>query len=171
MAIIALEGMRFHAYHGVYEAERKIGTEYIVDVRITVNVGKAVVSDNIANTVNYESVYRICRMEMDQPRNLIESVLGHIVEGIKHQFTEMESMTVCIRKRNPPLGGRVDWALVESTQDFTTDCPRCKSKIIRYNNDDCFERFPNLHPATREMLAKQFGPRCLCDNCLKFYAG
>lgn len=163
--------MRFHAFHGVYEAERKIGAEFIVDVRITTGVGKAVATDGIEHAVNYESVYRICRLEMDRPSNLIESVLSRIVESLKRQFTEMESLTVRIRKMNPPIGGRVDWASVESTQEFVADCPRCKSRIIRYNNDDCFQRFPNLHPATREMLAKQFGPRCLCDNCLKFYAG
>jgi dihydroneopterin aldolase len=171
MATIALEGMRFYAYHGVHDAERILGTTYIVDVHIQASVGKAVETDDIAHTINYETVFQICRMEMDKPRKLIERVLSGIVEGIKYQFPNMEAMTVRIRKMNPPLGGRVEFAMVESTQEYKTDCPRCKTKFIRYNDVDCFERYPNLHPATREMLNKQYDNKCLCDKCLKFYAG
>jgi dihydroneopterin aldolase len=171
MATIALEGMRFYAFHGVYDAERILGGTYIVDVHIQAGVGKAVETDDLANTINYETVYQICRMEMDKPRQLIERVLSGIVEGIKYQFPNMDGLNVRIRKMNPPLGGRVEYAMVESNQDFKTDCPRCKKKFIRYNDVDCFERFPNLHPATREMLNKQYDNKCLCDNCLKFYAG
>jgi dihydroneopterin aldolase len=171
MAVVALEGMRFHAFHGVYEAERKIGGEYIVDVHVKIAIDKAAATDQLEHALNYETVYQICRLEMDQPRNLIEAVLGGIVARMKYHFKTMEGLTVRIRKLNPPLGGRVEASMVESKQDFISDCPRCRSKFIRYNNNDCFERYPNLHPATRETLAKQFGPTCLCDTCLAFYAG
>jgi 7,8-dihydroneopterin aldolase/epimerase/oxygenase len=171
MAIVALKGMKFYAYHGVYEAERKIGGEYVVDVEVRVAIDKAAATDQLEYALNYETVYQICRLEMDQPRNLIEAVLGGIVGRMKHHFKNMEALTVRVYKMQPPLGGRVGASMVESSQEYLADCPRCKSKFVRYNNDDCFERFPNLHPATRQTLARQFGPACLCDNCLAFYAG
>ncbi|MBU6340450.1 MAG: dihydroneopterin aldolase [Bacteroidetes bacterium] len=163
--------MKFYAYHGVYEAERRIGTTYEVDVRVTASVGKAVETDDLANTINYETIYQICRIEMSKPRQLLESVLSGIVEGIKKQFLEMEGLEVSIKKMHPPLGGRVAYALLASKQNYKTSCPRCKKDFIRYNENDCFERFPNLHPATREMLNKQYDDKCLCDKCLRFYAG
>lgn len=171
MAVIALEGMKFFAYHGVYEAERRIGTDFIVDVFVQTAILPAVLTDELEATVNYETVYQICRMEMDKPRNLIESVLHGIIKRMKQQFPRMMALKVRVRKMNPPLGGRVESAWVEDEEVYLQNCPRCNKSFINYSPDDCWGRFPNLHPATKETLLKQFGGKCLCDDCLKFYAG
>lgn len=170
MAWIALEGMRFHAYHGVYEAEKLLGGEYVVDLYVRTGIAKAAAADNVEATINYETIYQICRLEMDQPHQLIETVVAKIVGRMKHQFNTMEALRIRVRKLHPPIGGRIDAAFVEEILEFVSDCPRCKKKFISYG-DDCWERFPNLHPATREALTRQFGPKCLCDDCLKFYQG
>lgn len=171
MAWIALEGMHFHAFHGTYEAEKILGTEYIVDVFVKAKIGKAAQTDSLEDTANYETIFHICRMEMETPRQLIETVLMNIIGRMKHQFPAMQALRVRVRKCNPPLGGRVDASWVEEEVDFMVACPRCKSKFISYEDGDCWLRFPNLHPATRETLERQFGGACLCDNCLKTYAG
>lgn len=167
MAWIALEGMRFHAFHGVYPAEQTLGTDFIVDLYVQT---KMATEDQVENTINYETIYQICQLEMDKPRKLVETVVGSIFDRMKHQFSNMQALRVRVRKLHPPLGGQVDWASVEESEDFLKECPRCKKKFISYD-ENCWERFPNLHTATRETLARQFGPRCLCDDCLKFYAG
>ena len=110
-------------------------------------------------------------MEMQQPRQLIETVVAGIVKGIKNQFPNMMALKVRVKKLNPPLGGRVDAAWVEEEEMFMQTCPKCNKPFINYSPNDCWERFPNVHPATKETLLKQFGGRCLCNDCLKFYAG
>jgi 7,8-dihydroneopterin aldolase/epimerase/oxygenase len=172
MSLLALEGMRFHAFHGTYPAERILGTEFVVDIQVKVpNANKAAAKDDIALTLNYESVYQICQMEMQEPRNLIETVVTAIMERMKHQFEGMEALRVRVRKLNPPLGGRVDAAVIEMTEEYTGKCPRCDKKFISYNTGDCWERYPNLHTATREALQRQYRDKCLCDNCIREYAG
>jgi len=171
MAVIALEGMKFYAYHGVYEAEKLIGTDYVVDVYVQTVTALAAKTDQLEATVNYESVFQICKMEMQQPRQLIETVVAGIVKGIKNQFPNMMALKVRVKKLNPPLGGRVDAAWVEEEEMFMQTCPKCNKPFINYSPNDCWERFPNVHPATKETLLKQFGGRCLCNDCLKFYAG
>ncbi len=171
MAVIAIEGMRFYAYHGVYEEERRVGADYVVDVFVQTDIGAAVQSDAIEQTINYETIYRICRLEMEQPRHLIESVVASIISRMKQQFSGMMALKVCVRKLNPPLGGQVASVRVEEEVGFMNQCPRCNRAFILYAPNECWERVPNLHPATRETLIRQFGGRCLCDNCLKFYAG
>jgi len=171
MALITLENMRFYAFHGVYPTEQRTGTEYIVDVTVKAEIEKATKEDTIEHTINYETVYQICRLEMEQPRKLIETVVDGIISKMKHQFSTMQALRVKVRKMNPPLGGRVESAWIEETLDFVNSCPRCKKKFINYEPADCWKRFPNLHPATRETLTRQYEGQCLCDECLKFYAG
>lgn len=171
MAVIALEGMKFYAYHGVYEAEKLIGTDYIVDVHVQTITVLAAKTDQLEATMNYESVFQACKIEMQQPRQLIESVVAGIIRRMKNQFPNMMALKVRVKKLNPPLGGRVDAAWVEEEEVYMQSCPHCNKSFINYSPNDCWERFPNLHPATKETLMKQFGGKCLCNDCLKFYAG
>jgi 7,8-dihydroneopterin aldolase/epimerase/oxygenase len=170
--LITLEGMRFHAFHGTYPAERVLGTSFVVDVQVKVaSADKMAATDNLANTLNYESVYQICRLEMQEPRNLIETVVAGIIARMKHQFEGMEALRVRVRKEHPPLGGKVDAAIIEVIEEFAGKCPRCDKKFISYQSGDCWARFPNLHNATKEALQRQYRDKCLCDNCIKEYAG
>ena len=171
MAIIALEGMKFYAYHGVYEAEQKIGADFMVDVYVQTVITPAAMTDQLEITINYESVFQICKMEMSQPRKLLETVVNNIFQRMKAQFAGMMALKVRLRKLHPPLGGQVAAAWVEEDQMFMQACPKCSKPFINYNPGDCWLRFPNLHPATKETLLRQFDNKCLCDECLKFYAG
>ena len=95
MAYIALEGMRFHSFHGVYEAERILGTTYIVDVYVqTAQNNMAAATDDLSNALNYETVYMVCRSEMEKPRNLIEAVVSSILKRMKHQFATIRKSRV-----------------------------------------------------------------------------
>jgi len=171
MAIIALEGMKFYAHHGVYEAEQKIGADYIVDVYIGTVITPNGEVEDLEKTINYESVFQLCKMEMSKPRKLLETVVTEIVKRLKGQFPNMMALKVRVRKLHPPLGGPVAAAWVEEDQMFMQTCPRCNKQFINYDPGDCWKRFPNLHPATRETLERQYPGKCLCDACLKFYAG
>ncbi len=172
MGLIALEGMHFHAFHGVYEAERKLGTGFVVDVYInTVATAMAGATDDPAAALNYETVYMLVKMEMQQPRNLIEAVAAGIIRRLKNQFDNMMSVKIRIRKLNPPVGGVVAASMVEEEEQYMSSCPRCQRPFINYQPGDCWARVPNIYSGTKETLLRQFGEKCLCDNCLKFFAG
>ena len=67
MAKLSLEGMDFHAYHGVYEEENILGGKYTVDVYLEIDIVKAAVTDDVQATVNYEVVYAIVKTAMAKP--------------------------------------------------------------------------------------------------------
>jgi dihydroneopterin aldolase len=171
MAVIALEGMHFYAYHGVYEEERRIGGEYIVDVSLSVDVGQAAVSDDLQRTVNYETVYLICEAAMRKPSNLIENVAERIALQLKHQFGYIREMSIRIQKKNPPLGGLVDAAVVEVDGNFQKSCGRCGRPMLCYGDRSCWCLDAPVKDAALESLKLQYGDRCLCRDCLLFYAG
>ena len=186
MAWVALEGMRFHAFHGVYEAEQVLGTEYIVDVYVNTGIAVAAASDSLAEThVNYETVFQICLVEMSTPRKLLETVVTSIIKKMKWQFPVMKGVKVRVKKLNPPIFGKMQDAAkhqaiagqataawVEDEHDFVSKCPRCKQDFLCYKDETCWcKALTNIHPATLETLTRQFGTSCLCGNCLKLYAG
>lgn len=186
MAWVALEGMRFHAFHGVYEAEQVLGAEYIVDVYVSTGIKLAAKADSLKETeVNYETIFQICLLEMAKSRKLLETVVEAIIGEMKRQFPAMKAVRVRVKKLNPPIfgkmkgkeekqgiGGQAAVAWVEDEQEFVTKCPRCKKDFLCYKDDTCWcKALTNVHPATLETLNRQYGTSCICGACLKEYAG
>jgi dihydroneopterin aldolase len=172
MAEIGLEGMRFHAFHGVYPEEKILGTEFSVDLVVQVPIDSAAKDDNLAKTVNYEVIYEAVRVEMEQPHALIETLLEAIINRLKFQFQQLEVIFISIKKQNPPLGGRVAASTISDKRTFKTECPRCKKGMICYGDVNCWcQNTPKpLWPATQNSVKLQY-KKCLCPACLDFFAG
>ena len=83
---IKLQTMTFYAYHGVAQQETKVGNTFIVDLKITAPLEKAVWSDDLRDTINYADVYEVVKREMAVPSRLLEHVAGRIVKALKVKF-------------------------------------------------------------------------------------
>jgi len=109
---IALQGIRFFAYHGYYPEEQVLGCVFIVDIDTELEVyGSG--NDEIKHTVNYERLFNIAKGEMEIPRKLIETVAHGMLEKIRHEFLAVQRIRVAIRKMHPPLAGQVENSLIE----------------------------------------------------------
>lgn len=170
MAMIALEGMEFYAYHGYYQEERIIGGRYVIDVYITTDVRRAAVNDNLERTVNYENVHTICQAVMDEPVKLIETVAEKISLRIKHLYGFIKEMKIRVRKLNPPLNGLVSQAFVEVDGNFSKKCGRCQRPLLCYGDKTCWCIDTHVYKGQLEQLKLQYGNNCLCKECLEFFA-
>ncbi len=171
MPVIALEGMRFFAHHGFYEAEQVLGGEYIVDITLTVgSFSGAAIEDDLGKTINYETVYLICAGIMRKRIRLIETVASRIALDIKHQFRNVSEIKVSVKKLHPPLGGRVDAARVVVDGNFQQRCARCDKPMLCYGDRSCWCMDTQVFRKTQEQLQAQFGDRCLCKDCLAYFA-
>ncbi len=171
MSVISLEGMKFYAYHGVYKEEKIIGGEYLVDLFIETDISKAASGDDIFQTINYETLYTICEIEMGKSVDLIETLVSNIISKIKKQFKTIQFIRVKIKKLSPPLGGKIEFAAIEEEEAFTTKCGKCGKGMICYSDENCWcNDFKKIHPRTQMMLQEEFGS-CLCAKCLDFYVG
>lgn len=110
---ISLHGMRFHAFHGVLPQERVVGGDYEIDLRVGYPLVKALSSDNVADTLNYASLYALVEREMQQPSSLLEHVSGRIAEAVCKAFPKTLSIDLTLTKLNPPLEADCDGASVE----------------------------------------------------------
>jgi dihydroneopterin aldolase len=102
---VALEGLEFHAYHGVYPHERSSGNKFEVDVIVDTEFQEAAFQDNLSGTINYEDLYAVVKTEMEKPSKLLERVGHAIAEKILQSFNSAIHVEVKISKFNPPIGG------------------------------------------------------------------
>ena len=114
---IVLEGMRFYGFHGVNPEERVLGQEYLVDLAVEIDLGRAGRSDRLEDTISYTHIYRAVRDVMEgEPRNLLEAAAQSIADRILSEFP-VESVAVRVKKPHPPVRGSViENATVEITR-------------------------------------------------------
>jgi 7,8-dihydroneopterin aldolase/epimerase/oxygenase len=110
---INIEGIRLYAYHGCLEEEANIGGHYVVDVYMTTNFAEAAATDDLEKTIDYCTVYEICKVEMGIRNKLIETVAQRIFIRIKEEFSTLKTLHVKLTKLTPPMNGDVDNVSVE----------------------------------------------------------
>lgn len=109
---VALEGLEFHAYHGVYPHERSSGNKFEVDILVDTEFSESAFRDDLEGTINYEDLYAIVKTEMEKPSKLLETVGHSIAEQTLIKFSEAHAVEVKISKFNPPIGGVCKKAVV-----------------------------------------------------------
>jgi dihydroneopterin aldolase len=108
---IALEGLEFHAFHGVYPHERESGNWFEIDIAVEADFTVGAAEDDLRGTVNYETLFKIVKDEMEQPSRLLETVAEKIINDVMTQLP-VSSVELRIAKLNPPIGGKCKKASV-----------------------------------------------------------
>ena len=118
MQLIALEGMKFFAYHGYYEEEQIVGNHFILDVYMETDFEKAAISDDLSATIDYEVVFGICRKVMSEKMKLLESIVHKIIVEIKSNYASLQSIRVKLSKISPAMGSEIERTFVEISKKF-----------------------------------------------------
>ena len=113
METIELRRMEFFAYHGHLPEERLLGNYFYVDVTLHADLSKAIETDCLDDTVNYQQVYEVVRREMEIPSRLLEHVAGRIVKALYAEMPGIKQLSVKVTKQNPPLGGKTEGSAVQ----------------------------------------------------------
>lgn len=113
MDILELEGMEFWARHGCLGREKAVEQLFTVDFRAELDMRTAAGSDNLEDTVDYGRIYDIAAEVMNGPHaHLLEHLAGKIVKGIAAEFPRLQSFSVRVSKRRPPVNGVAAWSRV-----------------------------------------------------------
>ena len=110
---ILLQGLRFHAYIGVGEQEQQVGNDYVLDLRLGYPFAGAMLSDEVADTLNYAEVFGAVSEIMQKPAKLLETAAGTIARELFRRFPKTESIDLKLVKLNPPMGADCNGAGVE----------------------------------------------------------
>lgn len=116
MSIIALEGMRFFAYHGLFVEEHAAGNHFVVDVWMDSGGHALSGSDRIEDVIDYGQAYAVVAEEMKGERvNLLETLVWRIGNRLLEQVAEVVSIRVRVSKLAPPVGGECERSYIEHT--------------------------------------------------------
>lgn len=100
---IAITGIRGFGYHGLLDAEKRNGQEFLVDIRITADLSQAGQSDQIESTIDYAKVaIRVKELIESGPFNLIERLAEVIAVHVKREFRAIE-VEVRVHKPHAPI--------------------------------------------------------------------
>lgn len=105
---IILENIRIYSNHGCLEEEKKIGSDYIVNLTVDTDLNISSKTDLLADTVDYVHLNRIIKEEMALRSELLEHVAQRILDRIDTELPTVEKATLKVSKVNPPIGGDVD---------------------------------------------------------------
>ena len=110
---IILREVRFHAFHGVMPQERKVGADFTVSLRVGVDLSLPAESDDVADTLNYATLYEVVKQQMEIPSQLLEHVAGRVGKVVMDTFPQVTGVDVTLTKLNPPMGADCAGASVE----------------------------------------------------------
>ena len=108
MGKIIIEAMEFYAFHGHYKEEQIVGNRFLVDLELEADMTLAADSDQLEDAVNYQKAYKLIREEMKRKKsNLLENIAKRILDSLEENLKGFKSVTIRIRKMNPPMGGPI----------------------------------------------------------------
>ncbi|MDD4921532.1 MAG: dihydroneopterin aldolase [Bacteroidales bacterium] len=108
MDYILLSNMQFHAFHGVFEQETKVGNTFLVDLKLGTDMSSACKTDRLEDTINYASVFDEVKLVMQKPCKLLEHLAENICQALKHAFPKIQTIEIKVSKINPPILGQLD---------------------------------------------------------------
>lgn len=114
---ISLNNVRFRAYHGLYPEERKKGNDFVVNLQVGFPpVTGSVIS--LVDTIDYAVLFEIINSTMQQPVDLLETLVQTITHKVSQKFPQVKRIDVSVEKLNPPIDKFSGSAAVKYSKDF-----------------------------------------------------
>ncbi len=114
---IELTGLRFHAFHGLYEEEKIAGNEFEVSLYVSYYPKSEMVNE-LSDTINYAVIFDLVKNRMCQRTDLLETIAMSITEKIHKQFPEVQKVDISIKKMHPPITGFIGNVAVRYQKEF-----------------------------------------------------
>ena len=116
MFTIQLSNLKFFAFHGVHEEERILGGEFEVNAELSFKEPNTVTSFD--QTIDYVKIYALIKQRMSVPTALLETVAQDLAENIYAINNRIASVSINIKKTNPPIANFQGLVGVSFKKDF-----------------------------------------------------
>lgn len=100
---ITLTGLRVRGRHGVFDAEKRDGQEFLVDITVWIDLTDAASTDEVGSTLHYGVLAeRATAVVAGPPRDLIETVAAEIADDVMTD-ERVQGTEVTIHKPSAPI--------------------------------------------------------------------
>ncbi|WP_127818931.1 dihydroneopterin aldolase [Microbacterium sp. CPCC 204701] len=100
---IALTGLRVFGRHGVYEQERRVGQDFVIDLVLRLDTRAAAASDDVADTVHYgELAEQVAQIVGGDPVDLLETLADRVARHVLAD-DRVGSVRVTVHKPDAPI--------------------------------------------------------------------
>ncbi|KAA9106516.1 dihydroneopterin aldolase [Microbacterium rhizomatis] len=100
---IRLTGLRVFGRHGVYDHERRDGQDFVVDLTLMLDIGRAAQTDDVADTVHYGVVAeQVAAIVGGEPVNLLETLATRIADRLLADYA-VRIVRVTVHKPSAPI--------------------------------------------------------------------
>tara|TARA_B100001057_G_scaffold48749_1_gene43478 strand:+ start:148 stop:504 length:357 start_codon:yes stop_codon:yes gene_type:complete len=113
MAVIKINNIKTYSFIGCMDEEKKIGSEYEATIEINYVCGFKELNDSLKETVDYVAVSAVVSNEMKTTCNLLETAVYKIGNKLLKIDDKVRSVTVEIKKMNPPIVGNAQFVSVK----------------------------------------------------------
>ena len=114
---INVTGIRAFGFHGVLPHEAVDGQEFIVDLKVDLDLREASISDDLNETINYADLAQIVHNNIVGERvQLIERLAGRIADEVIATYTQIRSIQVTVHKPHAPVNVDFDDIAVTITR-------------------------------------------------------
>lgn len=99
---IHLKNIRFFSYHGIFEEERILGNNFIVNITVDVVVETLPVL-HMKQSIDYVAIYELVAQRMAKATPLLETVATEIAQTILARYSLAIKVEISIDKITPPI--------------------------------------------------------------------
>jgi 7,8-dihydroneopterin aldolase/epimerase/oxygenase len=100
---ITLTGLRVFGRHGVYDEERRVGQDFVIDVTLHLDTRRAAATDDVADTVHYgELAEQLAAIVAGEPVDLLETLAARIADHVL-TLPLVDRVRVTVHKPDAPI--------------------------------------------------------------------
>lgn len=114
MDSIIIKGLKLFGYHGVHDYEKEKGQNFVLDIKLWVDLSVSCKSDNLENTVSYsEVIKKVSRVFTSEKYDLIEKAAQRVTDSIFEEFPEVGECEILLKKPEAPINADFRYVAVE----------------------------------------------------------
>jgi dihydroneopterin aldolase len=102
--VFRIDRLALHARHGAKAEERSLGQRFFLDIVATADVGAAVASDQLEDSVHYGDVIKAATQTFtERAFKLIEAAAGAVADDLLRRFPKILAVSVTVHKPAAPV--------------------------------------------------------------------
>jgi dihydroneopterin aldolase len=101
--------LAIHGRHGARAEEQSLGQRFFLDLAITAEVGNALASDRVEDTLHYGQVIKAATAAFNaRTFNLIEAAAAAVADDLLAKFPAIVKIRVTVHKPSAPVSAIID---------------------------------------------------------------